>query len=129
MSLPKLLPALLFVVFLITVFMSNSNVEMELNYYFLAHPIKVAFWELVTFCMSLGIILAASIDFLSQLSIIAERRRLTKADQEQKAEIERLTAELQTLQAENEELKKKPEGKPKGPQSPFRVESPLSEKA
>jgi hypothetical protein len=129
MSLPKLLPALLFVVFLITIFMSNSNVEMEINYYFLAHPIKVAFWELVTFCMSLGIIMAASIDFLSQLSVIAERRRLAKADKEQKAEIERLTAEIQAMESENEDLKKQLGPKAKVPQPPFRIDTSVSEKA
>ncbi len=129
MSLPKLLPALLFVVFLITIFMTNSGVEMELNYYLLPHPIKVAFWELATFCMSLGIIIAAVIDFVSQVGAIRQRRRLVKADAEQKAEIERLTVSIQTLESENEQLKKQLEGKVTGIGSLDRIKAPAPEKA
>ncbi len=113
MSLPKLLPILLFFIFLITVFMSNSNVEMQLTYYLLPHPIKVAFWELVTFCLSLGIIVAALVDFVSQIGFMRERRKLLKDDKEQKAEIQRLTESVQTLEVENEKLRSDMEGKPR----------------
>jgi hypothetical protein len=117
MSLPKLLPVLLFFIFLITVFMSNSGVEMQLTYYLLPHPIKVAFWELVTFCISLGIILAALVDFVSQLGMIKERKKLVKADREQKAEIAKLTESLKTLESENETLRRELDGKPETPVS------------
>lgn len=93
------------VIFIISLFMKNKNIEFQIDYYFLKEPIKVAFWELVTFCVAIGIIVAALGDFITQLKWIGERRRMIKTDRGHTSEVGKLNAKIQTLEAENQALK------------------------
>lgn len=106
MRLVKRLIELAFVILVISLFMKNKDVELQINYFGLQEPIKVAFWELVTFCVSLGIIIAAVGDFVTQLKWIRERRRMIKTDQEHQDEVERLNDRIQEMESENQRLKK-----------------------
>ncbi|AFM26654.1 hypothetical protein [Desulfomonile tiedjei] len=106
MRLVRRLIELALVVFVISVFMKNKNIELQIDYYGLKEPIKLAFWELVTFCVSLGIIIAAVGDFITQLKWIGERRRMIKRDKEHQGEVDRLNAKLLDLQENNVKLKK-----------------------
>lgn len=106
MRLVKRLIELAFVILVISLFMKNKDIVMEINYFGLSEPIKVAFWELVTFCVSLGIIIAALGDFITQLKWIGERRRMIRADQEHQGEATRMNETIAKLGKENLELKK-----------------------
>jgi len=111
MRLVKRLIELAFVILVISLFMKNKDLELQINYFFLQEPIKVAFWELVTFCVSLGIIIAAVGDFVTQWKWIRERRRMVRTDQEHQGELERLNSRIQALESENQHLKKELEQK------------------
>jgi hypothetical protein len=111
MRLVKRLIELAFVILVISLFMKNKDVELQINYFGLQEPIKVAFWELVTFCVSLGIIIAAVGDFVTQLKWIRERRRMIKTDQEHQGEVDRLNDRIQTMESENQRLKRELEQK------------------
>jgi hypothetical protein len=106
MRLVRRLIELALVVFVISVFMKNKNIELQIDYYGLKEPIKLAFWELVTFCVSLGIIIAAVGDFITQLKWIRERRKMVKRDKEHQGEVDRLNAKLLDLQENNVKLTK-----------------------
>ena len=105
MRLVKRLIELGFGVFLITFFMKNQGIELQISYYGLSQPIKVAFWELVTFCVSLGIIIAAVGDFVTQLKWLREMRRMIKTYQEHQSVVEGLNAKIGSLETENQRLK------------------------
>jgi hypothetical protein len=105
MRLLKWLIGIAFVVLIITLFMENKDVELQINYFGLAQPLKVAFWVLVTFCVSLGIIIAALGDFITQVKWIREKRRMIKTDREHKGEVGRLNEKIGALEAENQTLK------------------------
>ena len=82
MRLIKRLIELAFVILIISLFMKNKDIELSINYFGLKEPIKLAFWELVTLCVSVGIIIAALGDFITQLKWVRERRRMVKTDRE-----------------------------------------------
>jgi len=115
MRLIKRLIELAFVIFVISLFMKNKDVVMQIDYFGLSAPIKVAFWELVTVCVSVGIIIAAIGDFITQWKWKAERRRMIKTDQEHQSVVERLQLRIQQLESENRTLKKDLEEKSKEP--------------
>lgn len=106
MRLIKRLIELAFVILVISLFMKNKDIELNIDYFGLKEPIKVAFWELVTFCVSLGIIIAALGDFITQLKWIGERRRMIKTDQGHLGEVKRLTDKIQSLEKENMDNKR-----------------------
>lgn len=106
MRLLKRLIELAFVMFVLSLFMKNKDVEMQITYFWLSQPVKLAFWELVTLCVSLGIIVAAIGDFITQLKWIRERRRMLKTDREHNSEVARLKDLAKGLEAENERLKR-----------------------
>jgi len=114
MRLIKRLIELAFVILVISLFMKNKDVELQINYFGLQEPLKVAFWELVTFCVSLGIIIAALGDFVTQLKWIRERRRMMRTDQAHQGETERLNSKVQNLESENQRLKKELERQSQG---------------
>jgi hypothetical protein len=126
MRLIKRLIELAFVILVISLFMMNKDVELQLNYFGLSHPIKVAFWELVTFCVSLGIIIAAVGDFITQLKWVRERRRMMKTDREHESEVARLQARISDLESENQRLKTGLGEKSAETAPPKRPEAPLS---
>lgn len=111
MRLIKRLIELAFVMFVLSLFMKNKDVEMQITYFWLSQPIKMAFWELVTLCVSLGIIIAAIGDFITQMKWARERRRMLKTDREHHGEVTRLNDLLKGLESENERLKKELERK------------------
>ena len=113
MRLIRRLVELAFVILVISLFMKNKSIEIQIDYYGLKEPIKVAFWELVTFCVSVGIILAAVGDFITQLKWLGERRRIVKRDQAHQGELDRLNAKVREMQDENQRLKKEAEAKSK----------------
>jgi hypothetical protein len=94
------------VVFILSLFMKNKNVELQIDYYGLKEPLKVAFWELVTFCVSIGILVAALGDFITQLRWMGERRRLVRTDREHSTVMEKLNAKIVGLESENQRLKR-----------------------
>jgi hypothetical protein len=94
-----------FIIFIISLFMKNKNIELAVNYYGLKEPIKVAFWELVTFCVAVGIIIAALGDFITQLKWLGERRRMLRTDRNHQAEVTNLTSQIESLEKENASLK------------------------
>jgi hypothetical protein len=111
MKLIKRLIEVAFVMFLLSLFMMNKDVEMQITYFWLSQPIKLAFWELVTLCVSLGIIIAAVGDFITQLKWARQRRRMIKTDKEHSGEVARLRDLAKGLESENERLKKELEQK------------------
>ncbi len=113
MRLIKRLIELAFVILIISLFMKNKDVELQITYFGLSAPIKVAFWELVTVCVSVGIIIAAVGDFMTQLKWLRERRRMVKTDQEHQSEVDRLNTQIQSLESENKRLKGELEQKSK----------------
>ncbi len=113
MRLIRRLIELAFVIFVISLFMKNKDIYLQIDYYGLKEPIKVAFWELVTFCVSIGIIIAALGDFITQIKWIGERRRMVKRDQHHQSEVDGLNAKTRQLQEENQRLKKEADGKSK----------------
>ncbi|MGB6068674.1 MAG: hypothetical protein WBG50_28020 [Desulfomonilaceae bacterium] len=104
MKLIKRLIELAFVIFIISLFMKNKDVELQITYFGLSAPIKVAFWELVTICVSVGVIIAAVGEFMTQWKWRRERRRMIKTDQEHQGEVDRLNARIQGLETENKRL-------------------------
>jgi ABC-type multidrug transport system fused ATPase/permease subunit len=105
MRLVKRLIELAFVILIISLFMKNKDLELPINYFGLAQPLTVGFWELVTFCVSIGIIIALLGDFITQLKWIGEKRRMIKTDREHQGEVGRLNGRIQTLESENRLLK------------------------
>jgi len=93
-------------VFLLTLFTKNLDQSVQIKYYGLPQPITAQFWELVIFCVALGILVAAIGDFVAQLKWMAERRRMLKRDREFDSEVETLNAKMGTLESENQRLKK-----------------------
>lgn len=104
MRLVKRLIELALVILVISLFMKNKDVVLQLNYFGLAQPLTVAFWELVTFCVSLGIIIAAVGDFVTQFRWVRERRRMIKTDQEHHIEVAKLEGKIGELESENRRL-------------------------
>jgi type III secretory pathway component EscU len=96
MRLIKRLIELAFVILVISLFMKNKDIELQINYFGLSEPIKVAFWELVTFCVSIGIIIAALGDFITQLKWIREKRRMIKTDKGHQKEVKRVLGSPET---------------------------------
>jgi predicted RNase H-like nuclease (RuvC/YqgF family) len=86
--------------------MKNKDIELSINYFGLKEPIRLAFWELVTMCVSLGIIIAALGDFITQLKWVRERRRMIKTDREHQGEVNRLNTKMSDLESENQRLQK-----------------------
>ncbi len=111
MRLIRRLVELAFVILVISLFMKNKNIELQIDYYGLKEPIKVAFWELVTFCVSVGIIIAAVGDLITQVKWLGERRRMMKRDQGHQGELDRLNVKVREMQDENQRLKKEAEAK------------------
>lgn len=106
MRLIKRLIELAFVILVISLFMKNKDIELQINYFGLSEPIKVAFWELVTFCVSIGIIIAALGDFITQLKWLREKRRMIKTDKGHQKEVNDLNEKIESLEAENQLMKK-----------------------
>jgi hypothetical protein len=106
MRLIKRLIELAFFVFLLSLFGKNMDVALDIKYYGLAQPIHVTFWELVLFCVSLGIIIAAIGDFITQLRWLGEKRRLLKTDREHQSEVAGLNERIRTLEAEKDRMAK-----------------------
>jgi len=106
MKFVKRLIELAFIIFIISLFMKNKDVEFQLAYFGLSEPIKIAFWELVIICVSIGIIIAALGDLVAQLKWRNERRRMIKSEQDHEAEIARLNGLVKGLEAENQRLTK-----------------------
>jgi len=106
MRLIKRLIELAFFVFLLSLFGKNMDVALDIKYYGLAQPIHVTFWELVLFCVSLGIIIAALGDFITQLRWLGEKRRLLKTDREHQSEVAGLNEKIRTLEAEKDRVAK-----------------------
>jgi Tfp pilus assembly protein PilN len=109
MRLIRRLIELAFVILVISLFMKNKDVTLQIDYYGLKEPIRIAFWELVTFCVSIGIIIAALGDFITQLKWIGERRRMIKRDQHHQSEVDGLNAKINQFQEETKRLKKEAE--------------------
>lgn len=106
MRLVKRLIELAFVIFVISLFMKNKDIVMDISYFGFSEPIRVHFWELVTFCVALGIIIAALGDFITQLKWVRERRRMVKNDREYQGVVDGLNEQIETLETENKQLKK-----------------------
>src|SRR4030042_2804805 len=85
--------------------MKNKDIAMQIDYYGLSAPISVAFWELVTVCVSLGIIIAAVGDFITQFKWAAERRHMIKRDSEHQQVVDGLNQRIEQLEADNKALK------------------------
>ena len=111
MRLLKRLIELAFVIFVLSLFMKNKDVVMNINYFGLSEPLTVQFWELVTFCVALGIIIAALGDFITQLKWIRERRRMIKTDREHESVVNDLNRKIDALESENQRLKRESEQK------------------
>jgi len=114
---------LAFIVLIISLFMKNKDLEFQITYFGLSEPVKMAFWELVILCVSIGIIIAALGDLVTQLKWRNERRRMIKAEQEHQAEVARLSAIAKGLEAENARLSKDLEQKHGEHTSPQSTES------
>ena len=125
MRLVKRLIELALVILVISLFMKNKDVELQLNYFGLSQPLKVAFWELVTFCVSLGIIIAALGDFVTQFKWVRERRRMIKTDQGHHSEVAKLEGRIGELESENRRLSTELEQKSAQVASLQRPEVPL----
>jgi uncharacterized membrane protein YciS (DUF1049 family) len=106
MRLIKRLIELAFVILIISLFMKNKDIELSINYFGLKEPINLAFWELVTICVSLGIIIAALGDFITQLKWVRERRRMIKTDREHSGELDRLTEKITDLESQVQRFQK-----------------------
>ncbi len=105
MRLIRRLFELAIVIFVISLFMKNSNQEVSVHYFGLPEGgLTVQFWELVTFCVALGIIIAAIADFISQMQWIRERSKLRKTDKEHQKELDDLNRKIEDLEAENRSL-------------------------
>ncbi len=105
MRLIKRLIEVALLLFVISLFMKNKDIVMNINYFGLSEPITVQFWELVSLCIALGIIVAAVGDFITQLKWVKERRRMIKTDQEHQSVVNGLNEKVESLQTENQRLK------------------------
>jgi hypothetical protein len=105
MRLVRRLIELAFVIFVLSLFMKNKDVVMQITYYGLSAPITVAFWELVTVCVSLGIIVSAVGDFITQFKWAAERRQMIKRDSEHRQVVDGLNQRIEQLESDNKALK------------------------
>jgi hypothetical protein len=114
MRLIKRLFELAVFLFFISLFMMNKDVSLDFHYFGLKQPIKLAFWELVTISVSIGIIVAAVGDFLSQLKWLAERRRLNKQAREHQQVVDGLNARIEELEADNNRMRNELELRPPG---------------
>ena len=106
MRLIKRLIELAFVILIISLFMKNKDIELSINYFGLKEPIKIAFWELVTLCVSVGIIIAALGDFITQLKWVRERRRMVKTDREHQGDVARLNEKISDLESHVQRIQK-----------------------
>ena len=106
MRLIKRLIELAFVILIISLFMKNKDIELSINYFGLKEPIKLAFWELVTLCVSVGIIIAALGDFITQLKWVRERRRMVKTDREHQGDVARLNEKIADLESHVQRIQK-----------------------
>jgi hypothetical protein len=123
MKFVKRLIELAFIIFIVSLFMKNKDVEFQLAYFGLSEPIKIAFWELVVSCVSIGIIIAALGDLVTQLKWRNERRRMIKSEQGHEAEMARLSGLIKGLEAENHRLTKDLEAATREPLSPESTQS------
>lgn len=114
MRLIKRLFELAVFLFFISLFMMNKDVSLDFHYFGLKEPIKLAFWELVTISVSIGIIVAAVGDFLSQLKWLAERRKLNKQAREHQQVVDGLNARIEELEADNDRMRNELELRPPG---------------
>jgi hypothetical protein len=114
---------LAFIILIISLFMKNKDLEFQIAYFGLSEPVKMAFWELVILCVSIGIIIAALGDLVTQMKWRSERRRMIKAEQEHQAEVARLNAIVKGLESENARLSKDLEQKHSEHTSPQSTES------
>jgi type III secretory pathway component EscU len=105
MRLIKRLIELAVVVLIISLFMMNKDVSVRITYFGLTEPVTLAFWELVTICVSLGIIIAAIGDFVTHYKWLSERKKLLKTDQEHQQVVENLNKDIRQLHAENAKLR------------------------
>ena len=106
MILIKRLIELAFVILIISLFMKNKDIELSINYFGLKEPIKLAFWEMVTLCVSVGIIIAALGDFITQLKWVRERRRMVKTDREHLGDVARLNEKISDLESHLQRIQK-----------------------
>ncbi len=106
MRLIKRLIELAFVILIISLFMKNKDIELSINYFGLKEPIKLAFWEMVTLCVSVGIIIAALGDFITQLKWVRERRRMVKTDREHLGDVARLNEKISDLESHLQRIQK-----------------------
>ena len=97
--------------------MKNKDIELSINYFGLKEPIKLAFWELVTLCVSVGIIIAALGDFITQLKWVRERRRMVKTDREHLGEVARLNEKISDLESHVQRIQKELDRRTQGSQS------------
>ncbi|MDQ1238665.1 MAG: hypothetical protein QG577_850 [Thermodesulfobacteriota bacterium] len=105
MKLAKRLLALAFVVFVITLFMFNKDLKVSIGYFGLSGPIDIPFWIIVTACFSLGFLIVAIIDSVSQLKWIREQRNWAKIDKERTEQIDKVNTALRSLEDLNRQLK------------------------
>lgn len=94
-----------FFIFIISLLMKNKDVELQINYFGLVEPLKVAFWEVVTLCIVVGFLIAALGDFVTQIKWIREKRQMVKTHKERHAELSRLNDKIGELEAQNRSLK------------------------
>jgi hypothetical protein len=106
MRLLKRLIELAFFVALLLLFSKNMGVVIPINFYRLTEPIQLKFYELVIFCVSLGIIIAALGDALTQIQWVRERRRMKKVAEEHGRQVETLRQKINALEEENEKLQR-----------------------
>lgn len=111
MRLIKRLIELALFMFLLSLFAMNMDVALDIKYFGLPQPIHVTFWELVLFCVSLGMLIAAIGDFVTQIRWMGEKRRLLKTDREHQGEVAGLNDKIQALESERNRLAKELENK------------------
>ena len=126
MRLIKRLIELAFVILVISLFMKNKDVQVSITYFGLSEPITLAFWELVTICISVGIIIAAVGDFITQLKWVKERRRMVKTDKEHQQTVDGLNRRIKELETESETLKKELKEKPQDTEPMRQIEASAS---
>ncbi|GEM_PF-657675 len=124
MKLIRRLIELAFVILVFSFFMKNKDVAMNISYYGLSEPIRVAFWELVTFCVSLGVIIAALGDLVTQLGWVKERKRMQRTDKEHQEVLNKLSERTGQLEDDNQALRRELEEKAAEMETANRVESP-----
>ncbi len=106
--------------------MKNKDLEFSINYFGLSEPVRMAFWELVTLCVSIGIIIAGLGDLITQLKWRSEKRKMIKADQEHQLELARLNGLIKGLETENARLIKELEQRTSESLNPSQSTEPYS---